>query len=186
MASGGNEVPRPKGQDDFPHEVKVQMKQFQELLGQLRTALKPLTENKAASGSGSGDQAAETCRQLPLASAQTDLTTCYAVNSLFWGECSRRRSQHDSQSLPPAAYLAASGEKPKEHDVKRELNRLRASMSRLRDLSTRESRCLRLDVPAASRMLKHSLPQTLARAPSPGDQEDEEGESGRKRKKLKT
>lgn len=173
MASSGHQ----KCQDDFPNEVKVQMKQFQDLLGQLRTALKPLTENKVPGASSDED------RTKPLASARSDLTTCYAVNSLFWGESCVRRSAPFSHALDSrAAYLITSGQDPKEHDVKRELNRLKQSMSRLRDLSGRESasRSMRLDVPAASRMLKHSMCQ-------PPDQDDAEAEaSGRKRKKQKT
>lgn len=170
MASGHQ-----KCQDDFPNEVKVQMKQFQELLGQLRTALKPLTENRAAVA----EEADGRVKQ-PLTSARSDLTTCYAVNSLFWGESCARRSAPLSQTDSRAAYLIASGQNPKEHDVKRELNRLKVSMSRLRELSDRgAARPMRLDVPAASRMAKHGLCQ-----PEP-DQEDE-AESGRKRKKQKT
>ena len=68
--------------------------------------------------------------------------------------------------------------------MKRELSRLRVSMSRLRELSSgrESSRSLRVDVPAASRMLKHSLCQQ----PGDRDGEEEEEASGRKRKKLKT
>lgn len=159
-----------KVQDDFPHEVKQQMKQFQDLLGQLRTALKPLTENRAVKEQ----------TEKPVASAQADLTACYAVNSLFWGESSSGASVPVSRNDWPAAYLIVSGQNPKEHDVKRELNRLKVSMSRLREVSGRETaRPMRLDVPAVSRMLKHSLPV---------DQLHDEGEeeNGRKRKKLKT
>lgn len=160
-----------KVQDDFPHEVKQQMKQFQDLLGQLRTALKPLTENRAVKEQP----------EKAVASAQADLTACYAVNSLFWGESSAGPSVPISQKDSSAAYLIVSGQNPKEHDVKRELNRLKVSMSRLREVCGRETaRPMRLDVPAASRMLKHSLP-----ADQMHDQGEEE-ENGRKRKKLKT
>jgi hypothetical protein len=166
-----------KAQDeDFPHEVKAQMKQFQDLLSQLRVALKPLSEN------GAGED------RVPLASAQSDLTTCYAVNSLFWGESHARHSATPVSQIDHtrAAYLIASGQNPKEHDVKRELSRLKVSMQRLRDLTGRDSasaasRSLRLDVPAASRMVKHSLCQQQAE-----DQDCDEAESGRKRKKRKT
>lgn len=172
MASGHQ-----KGQDDFPHEVKVQMKQFQDLLGQLRTALKPLTENRMTVDEELDE------RTKSLTSAQTDLTACYAVNSLFWGESTLGASVPVSRK-DSSAYLMASGQNAKEHDVKRELNRLKVSMCRLREVTGRERRPnMRLDVPAASRMLKHSLPadQQLVH-----QEEDEDEENGRKRKKLKT
>lgn len=165
-----------KGQEDFPHEVKAQMKQFQDLLSQLRIALKPLSENGAC----------EDRAKPPLAAAQSDLTTCYAVNSLFWGESNARHSASaiSQNDHTRAAYLIASGQNPKEHDVKRELSRLKVSMQRLRDLSGRETaaRSMRLDVPAASRMVKHSLCQ----AEDQPDDDEADSSSGRKRKKRKT
>ena len=72
-----------KVQDDFPHEVKAQMKQFQDLLGQLKTALMPLVEGKVP---GEAVDQRDDRTKLPLTTACSDLTRCYAVNSLYWGE----------------------------------------------------------------------------------------------------
>lgn len=56
-------------------------------------------------------------------------------------------------------YLLSQGKNPKDHDVKRELDRLKVSMARLRDLESNanESTARKVDSSVAKRVIKHSL-----------------------------
>jgi len=149
--------------EEFPVEVRSQMKEFQQLMTHLKKSLQPLMENYAEIEARIKDN--------PLESARVDLTTVYAINSLFW------------------VYLITKGENPKEHDVTREIARLKASMTRFKELQNRsdtlQQRSMVVDTAAASRLVKGALwtpgGENVKRA---GDSDPEP--TGHKKKKLRT
>ncbi|KAI1295345.1 Nuclear nucleic acid-binding protein C1D [Halotydeus destructor] len=121
--------------DEFPTEIRKQVKDFHDSLAQLRGDLQPLIENYEEI-----EQSAST----PLEQAQLGYTTCYALNSLFW------------------MYLVSIGEKPQEHEIKREIERLKAVGLRLKDVGDKGSPAVnivhpKVDAAAAKRFVKNAL-----------------------------
>jgi exosome complex protein LRP1 len=115
--------------DDYPDHIKQQMKEFGEVLAEMKEAIVPLTFEH---------QDLQSRIDNPLDSARVDLTTVYTLNSLFW------------------VYLTTKGESPRDHDIMRELSRLKAYMTRLKELQTKESRQT-VDIPATARVIKNAL-----------------------------
>uniref|UniRef100_A0AAY4DF84 Nuclear nucleic acid-binding protein C1D n=1 Tax=Denticeps clupeoides TaxID=299321 RepID=A0AAY4DF84_9TELE len=74
----------------------------------------------------------------PLEQAKLDLMSVYALNSLFW------------------AYLVTQGINPKDHGIKHELERIRKSMNRVKEISDKK-KAARLDKEAASRFLRNAM-----------------------------
>ena len=54
-------------------------------------------------------------------------------------------------------YLVSQGKNPKDHEVKRELDRLKVSMERLRDIESNDSQRKPVDSSVAKRVIKHTL-----------------------------
>lgn len=55
-------------------------------------------------------------------------------------------------------YLVSQGKNPKDHEVKRELDRLKVSMERLRDIESNDSPQRKpVDSSVAKRVIKHTL-----------------------------
>ena len=147
---------------DFPVEMKTQMKEFQDVLSQLKTTLFPLMEGYPTLEAKMENNA--------LDSARLDLTTVYAMNSLFW------------------VYLILEGENPKDHDVMRELNRLKASMKRFKELESRQPNNPSINVPAAARVIRNALfdpKATVTTNDLRNQKQEDEEEGGRKKKKLR-
>jgi exosome complex protein LRP1 len=115
--------------DDFPEEMREQMKSFHESLSHLKKALEPLLENYPEVESKAGTS---------LDKARLDLTTAYTINSLFW------------------MYLITVGEKPRDHDIKRELDRLKVNMERLKQVADKE-KAPKIDSRAAKRFVRSAL-----------------------------
>ena len=143
---------------DFPSEMKGPMKEMQDLLSLVRTKLTPLMEDNPVDLS-------------PLETARLDLTSVYAINSLYW------------------VYLTLKGENPKDHHVMRELNRLKAYMTRLKQLQTKETMPCSQNKDVVSRIIRNALfDPKKGQGPRhvKTEVEDEfEEEHERKRKKLK-
>jgi len=124
--------------DEFPEAVQKQVKDFHDALAQLRDRLKPLAENY---------EEVEEKANGPLERAQLGYTTAYALNSLFW------------------MYLITVGENPQEHDIKREIDKLKASGVRLREIAEKDKqiaaetdqRTVRVDTDAAKRFVTSAL-----------------------------
>ncbi|XP_042301465.1 nuclear nucleic acid-binding protein C1D isoform X2 [Sceloporus undulatus] len=74
----------------------------------------------------------------PLEQAKLDLVSAYTLNSMFW------------------VYLATQGINPKEHPVKKELERIRTYMNRVKEI-TDKKKAAKLDKGAASRFLRNAL-----------------------------
>ena len=155
--------------DEYPAEVKRQMEEFSDTMQQFKTSLTPLLENYSELESRLNDASDR---------AMVDLTTVYALNTLYWGEyemehaddnCPEKENQSGNNPNCAASeyypvYLVTRGENPqKNSELKRELDRLKASMMRLKEVSstgstpTRYTNTNRLDVAAAKRIIKHEL-----------------------------
>lgn len=154
-------------ENDFPNEIKVQMQEFRELMAQLKESIKPLTE---------GYQELQEKISDPLDSARVDLATVYVINSLFW------------------VYLITKGENPRDHDIMRELSRLKAFMARLKTIQSKEDR-LTVNGPAAARVVRNALfdpknpsknkSQTSTAPQGQTEIFDDEEDSGPKRKRRR-
>ncbi|OWF54334.1 nuclear nucleic acid-binding protein C1D-like [Mizuhopecten yessoensis] len=75
----------------------------------------------------------------PLDKAKLDLVGAYTINSLFW------------------MYLNVCGEKPKEHAVKQELDRIRSYMTRVKDVQDKLTIMPHIDKGAAKRFQRNAL-----------------------------
>lgn len=186
--TGRTNVKKKSLNEEFPIEVRSQMKEFQELMTHLKKSLQPLMENYADIEARIKDN--------PLESARVDLTTVYAINSLFWGECHPEKwtqTQNiqcaDKNSPCHTVYLITKGENPKEHDVTREIARLKASMTRFKELQNRsdtlQQRTMVVDTAAASRLVRGALWTPGGENVERADDSDPEP-TVHKKKKLRT
>ncbi|XP_074435387.1 nuclear nucleic acid-binding protein C1D [Larus michahellis] len=74
----------------------------------------------------------------PLEQAKMDLVSVYTLNSMFW------------------VYLATQGINPKEHPVKKELERIRTYMNKVKEIADKK-KASKLDKGAASRFVRNAL-----------------------------
>ncbi|KAM6280465.1 nuclear nucleic acid-binding protein C1D [Porphyrio hochstetteri] len=74
----------------------------------------------------------------PLEQAKLDLVSLYTLNSVFW------------------VYLAVQGINPKEHPVKKELERIRTYMNKVKEIADKK-KAAKLDKGAASRFVRNAL-----------------------------
>ncbi|XP_077491492.1 ribosomal RNA processing 47 isoform X2 [Amblyomma americanum] len=117
----------PRG--EFPAEVKGQVQAFHSALINVREALSPLfSKNEQDVTEG----------LTPLDKARLDLTLLYSLNSLFW------------------MYLCTVGEDPKQHAVRRELDRVKEYMVRAKQIADK-AKAPKLDAAAAQRFVRNSL-----------------------------
>jgi len=127
--------------DEFPEAIQKQIKDFHESLVSLKGHLQPLVENF---------EELEEKAATPLEKAQLNYTTAFALNSLFW------------------MYLITQGENPQEHEIKREIDRLKAAGVRMKEVADRDTKAAnpgaaapgptsRVDANAAKRFVKSAL-----------------------------
>ncbi|XP_037072753.1 nuclear nucleic acid-binding protein C1D-like [Pollicipes pollicipes] len=145
--------------EEFPKGLAVKLGEMDKSLKSLETTLDPILSIPLEESYQS---------MSPLDRARYDLVSAYAVNSLFW------------------VYLRTRGEDAREHGIKGELDRLKTSMLRVKDVVDR-AKAMRVDQPAAKRMVSKSLWQAKDRTrPTPGDGKRQTGdkpEPSAKRKK---
>ena len=135
-----------KSADEFPSELQNRLQMFDNSLNDVENLLRPLFQTPL-------NELHE--NMTPVEKAKIELVGLYAMNSLFW------------------MFLNVKGINPKEHDVKRELDRIKANMSRIKDIQDRE-KAPRLDKPASKRFLRNAL--WLAAQSRKQGQKDEKGE----------
>ncbi|EEC00825.1 nuclear nucleic acid-binding protein C1D [Ixodes scapularis] len=126
----------------FPPELKDRAQNFHSALKKVQDILKPFLVSSLDDS---------TNELLPLDKARLDLTILYAMNSLFW------------------MYLSTTGEDPKQHGVRRELERIKEYMVRARQIADK-AKAPKLDQGAAQRFVRNSLWQ-------PKDKEENGAES---------
>lgn len=112
---------------DYPSEIDEQLTGFHTSLCSVNDVVQKLM---AVSRS---DQKLE-----PLEQAKLDLMSVYALNSLFW------------------MYLVTQGVNPKDHAIKQELERIRAYMNKVKEITDRK-KAARLDKGAAGRFVRNAL-----------------------------
>ena len=115
---------------DFPSELNGPIAEFHANLTALEDKLEPLlSKNRSSLQEG---------LELPLDKAKLDLVTTYALNSLTW------------------MWMRTQGENPKESTVKTELDRIKESFKRLKQVQDHAKR-VRVDTDAAKRFVKSGL-----------------------------
>lgn len=124
----------PRG--EFPSELKEQAQAFHKALKDVQDALRPLLSKSQA----------EVAEQLsPLDKARLDLSLLYTLNSLYW------------------IYLCTAGEDPKQHTVRRELERVKEYMNRAKQIADK-AKAPKVDAEAAQRFVRSSLWMPAPRA----------------------
>uniref|UniRef100_A0A2R5LEL4 Nuclear nucleic acid-binding protein C1D n=1 Tax=Ornithodoros turicata TaxID=34597 RepID=A0A2R5LEL4_9ACAR len=114
---------------DFPAELKERAQHFHNSLKKVRQILEPLLASSLEDA---------TKELTPLDKARLDLSILYAMNSLFW------------------TYLTTVGEDPKEHGIRKELDRIKEYMMRAKQIADK-AKMPRLDQGAAGRFVRSSL-----------------------------
>ncbi|CAN7983684.1 unnamed protein product [Ixodes hexagonus] len=113
----------------FPSELKDRAQNFHSALKKVQDILKPFLTSSLEDS---------TSELLPLDKARLDLTILYTINSLFW------------------MYLSTTGEDPKQHGVRRELERIKEYMVRAKQIADK-AKAPKLDQGAAQRFVRNSL-----------------------------
>ena len=140
--------------DEFPPEIGKQIKDFHDSITQLKSDLKPLME--------SYEEIESSCSS-PLEQAQLGYNTCYALNSLFWSKSNKCCCiiVSDLSVFFILVYLITIGENPQNHEIKIEIDRLKAAGVRLKEISEKDSEVKvsnsRVDANAAKRFVKSAL-----------------------------
>ena len=116
---------------DFPSELVAPIKNFQDSLGNIEKKIDPLL-------SIDYQELAENKNLDSLSKAKLDCTSAFAINSLVW------------------MWLRTRGENPKEVGVPSELERVKKSMVRLKEVQDKAKR-VPVDGQAAKRLVKGSL-----------------------------
>uniref|UniRef100_A0A3P9IWE8 Nuclear nucleic acid-binding protein C1D n=1 Tax=Oryzias latipes TaxID=8090 RepID=A0A3P9IWE8_ORYLA len=116
-------------EEEYPYEIDEQLRSF----GSSVTAVKTMLDKLMSMSRN------ELLVKLdPLDQAKLDLMSAYTLNSLFW------------------VYLVTRGINPREHGIKQELERIRAYMNRVKEI-TDKKKAARLDKGAASRFIRSAL-----------------------------
>ncbi|XP_043221415.1 nuclear nucleic acid-binding protein C1D-like isoform X1 [Amphibalanus amphitrite] len=126
-----------KSSGDFPKDLAVKLGEMDKALKNLEKSLDPFLSTPLEESYQS---------MTPLQRAKYDLVSAYAMNSLFW------------------IYLRTRGEDTQEHGIKTELERLKTTMLRVKEIEDK-AKAMRVDRPAAHRMVSKSLWQAKERAP---------------------
>ncbi|RWS04839.1 sun-cor steroid hormone receptor co-repressor-like protein [Dinothrombium tinctorium] len=140
-----------KESSSLSEELKNKLKQLHCALNDLKQCLTPLTDDQYS-------KLKEKAKDNPLDMAIIDITMAYSINSLFW------------------MYLITNGVDPQQHSIKRELERLKALMLRLKEIKDK-SKAPKLDVIASKRFIRNALWQA--------NDEPNESDSKRKNKRQK-
>ena len=114
---------------DFPEELTDVVKNFHVSLNDMKTQLDLLTSVPRSDLYDKLD---------PMGRATMDLTSAYAINSLFW------------------MLLKTMGVNPAETNVKQELDRVKEAMKRCKEIKDREKRG-KVDQGAAKRLVTSGL-----------------------------
>uniref|UniRef100_A0A8C7XT40 Nuclear nucleic acid-binding protein C1D n=1 Tax=Oryzias sinensis TaxID=183150 RepID=A0A8C7XT40_9TELE len=113
-------------EEEYPYEIDEQLRSFDSSVTAVKTMLDKLMSMSRN----------ELLVKLdPLDQAKLDLMSAYTLNSLFW------------------VYLVTRGINPREHGIKQELERIRAYMNRVKEI-TDKKKAARLDKGAASRFIR--------------------------------
>ncbi|XP_004077040.1 nuclear nucleic acid-binding protein C1D [Oryzias latipes] len=116
-------------EEEYPYEIDEQLRSFDSSV----TAVKSMLDKLMSMSRN------ELLVKLdPLDQAKLDLMSAYTLNSLFW------------------VYLVTRGINPREHGIKQELERIRAYMNRVKEI-TDKKKAARLDKGAASRFIRSAL-----------------------------
>ncbi|XP_062375926.1 nuclear nucleic acid-binding protein C1D [Sardina pilchardus] len=113
--------------EDYPSEIEEYLTGFDTSLGSVDGVVQKLMT------ASRNEQKLD-----PLEQAKLDLMSAYALNSLFW------------------MYLVTQGINPKEHGIKQELERIRAHMNKVKEITDRK-KAARLDKGAAGRFVRNAL-----------------------------
>jgi len=116
---------------DFPSELVGPIKNFQDSLNKIDKTFAPLL-------STTNQELVEKKNLDALSKAKLDCTSAFTINSLVW------------------MWLRTRGENPKEAGVPNELERVKKSMVRLKELQEKAKR-VPVDGKAAKRLVKGSL-----------------------------
>uniref|UniRef100_A0A224YYM4 Nuclear nucleic acid-binding protein C1D n=1 Tax=Rhipicephalus zambeziensis TaxID=60191 RepID=A0A224YYM4_9ACAR len=114
---------------EFPDEIKEQSRAFHSALLNVKETLSPIL---------AANQEVVTEELSPLDKARLDLTLLYSLNSLFW------------------MYLCTVGEDPKQHSVRRELDRVKEYMTRAKQIADK-AKAPKLVAGAAQRFVRNAL-----------------------------
>jgi exosome complex protein LRP1 len=135
----------------FPSELNSVVADLHTNLTHLESTLEPIVERQTRA------QLVEKA-EAPIDKAKVDVAAAYTINSLVW------------------MWMKTRGENPKESEVKDELDRVKTSMVRLKEIQDRSKRA-KVDVHAAKRIVKSGLWKPGQRKEG---QEGEGQEQGRK------
>lgn len=131
--------------EDFPGEVKAEVKQLHDSMQRLKQTLKPLIEDAVTDECAGSDEknnndnfSLRSLAKTSFEKAKLDLTVVYTLNSLFW------------------IYLSTKGVNVREHPIKKELDRLKSYMMRAKEVEDKE-KAPKLNVNAANRFVRNSL-----------------------------
>ncbi|KAK7103620.1 nuclear nucleic acid-binding protein C1D-like [Littorina saxatilis] len=155
--------------DGIPIELKERLGNFDAAVSQVESMLQPLISTPHN----------ELVDKLaPLDAAKLDLVGVYSINSLFW------------------MYLNVCGVNPKDHPVKKELERIRSYMTRIKEAQDSLNKP-RVDKGAAKRFVRSALwqasqakasgkdsaqEQSASQSPQPQGLEESGRPTGRKRR----
>ena len=143
---------------DFPEELTEIVKNLHVSLTDVKSQLNLLTSVPRSELHDSLD---------PMGRATMDLTTAYALNSLFW------------------MLLKTMGVNPAETNVKQELDRVKEAMKRCKEIKEREKRG-KVDQGAAARLVTSGLWEPgQAKLRTGGSREGGEKDYSPPRKKIK-
>ncbi|GFT80938.1 nuclear nucleic acid-binding protein C1D [Nephila pilipes] len=113
----------------IPGEIIDKLQSFHQSLEKMREILTPITTTNVNSTD---------IKLKPLDKARLNLTSGYALNSLFW------------------MYLNTLGINPKEHDIKKELERYKSFMQTVKEISDKDKAPV-LNKDAAKRFVRNAL-----------------------------
>ena len=143
---------------DFPEELTDVVKNFHVSLNDMKTQLDLLTSVPRSDLYDKLD---------PMGRATMDLTSAYAINSLFW------------------MLLKTMGVNPSDTNVKQELDRVKEAMKRRKEIKDREKRG-KVDQGAAKRLVTSGLWEPgQAKLRTGGSREGGEKDYSPPRKKIK-
>ncbi|XP_033734431.1 nuclear nucleic acid-binding protein C1D-like [Pecten maximus] len=147
-----------ESENAIPSELKEKLAAFDTSLSDMEKVIRPWLEVPES----------ELHEKLsPLDKAKLDLVGAYTINSLFW------------------MYLNVCGEKPKEHAVKQELDRIRSYMTRVKDVQDKLTIMPHIDKDAAKRFQRNALWQAAKSQQGPDNAEGSAG-TGEHSKKVAT
>ncbi|XP_051773669.1 nuclear nucleic acid-binding protein C1D [Ctenopharyngodon idella] len=115
--------------EDYPTEIEENLNDFDSSVSSVQNMVQTLV---------SVSRSDHLLKLDPLDQAKLDLMSAYALNSMFW------------------MYLVTQGVNPKDHAIKQELERIRAYMNKIKEI-TDKRKASRLDKGAASRFVRNAL-----------------------------